>query len=545
MDLPSFYIRQVKMKLASGIYHVEHVSCYCGEKDVLPVVRQDRYGFDYRMGMCKSCGILYANPRMTAETYQAFYDNEYRKIYDDETTDDIFKNSIKTGETFMGFLDHFEIRPKVVFEIGCNTGAMLKPFHDAGIEAYGVDFNQERTAYGREQGLNLLTGGIEQLEVLGKKADLIILHHVLEHFLDLPGELTRIKALLSESGTLYVGVPGLYTTDRDILFQNAHAYQFTAATLAYVMETNGFDEIYCDEHIASLWQINDVTRSKKDVPKQELKQIWDHLFGERRRVPQIRTVNKFPVAERRENIRKALSLGFQNIHPLIDSHPGGDAVIIGGGPSVDGEVDKIIALVERGATVIAIERMYQWCLDHHIVPKYVVALDASEDVCESFHDTHPGVTHLVSVQCPPSVFGLLKKENTYIFNTPQRGINMADHWDDGNYDVVTVINAGGSVTICAMSIALTLGMRDLHIFGFDCHVTEGNYAKNITGVGSISHVYEIEIGEKVFKTTSPYLSFAQQFFEIIKMARANEMIGKVKVYGDSLVNHMSIEDIRG
>ena len=545
ISLPSYYIRQVKMKLASGIYYVETVPCYCGEKDSLPVVEQDRYGFDYRMGMCKNCGILYANPRMTAETYQRFYNDEYRKVYDDETTEDVFKNGLKQGATFVEFLSHFEIKPKVIFEIGCNTGAWLMPFKEQGAEVYGVDYNQERTEFGRSQGLSLLTGGIEQLEALGKKADLIILHHVLEHFLDLGGELARIKALLSENGTLYVGVPGLYTWDKDLLFQNAHTYQFTAATLTYLMETSGFDELYCDEHITSLWQPTDVARSRKDVPKQEIPQIWNHLFSEKRRVPQIRTVNKFPIFERRENIRKALSLGFRNIHPLIDSRAGSQAVIIGGGPSVDGEVDKIHALIERGAVVIAIERMYQWCLDNGIVPTYVVALDASEDVKESFQQTHPGVTHLVSVQCPPSVFELLSKENTYIFNTPQRGISMADLWDDHDYDTVTVINAGGSVTICAMSIAMTLGMKDLHIFGFDCHVTNGNYAKSITGVGAISHVYEVEIGERIFKTTSPYLSFAQQFFEILKMARELNQIGMVRVYGDSLVAHMSLEDING
>ena len=547
-SLPSYFIKRVESKFSSGAYKTESVKCFCGSEDAIPITERDRYGFSYRMVLCKVCGIMYANPRMTEESYKEFYNNEYRRIYDDqeeETKEEVFRNGLKSGASLSEFLSHFEIKPKTVLEIGCNTGAWLKPFKDQGAVIYGVDYNEERTNYGRSQGLDLITGGIDRLERLGVKADLIILHHVLEHFLDLEKELSRIKGLLAPFGTLYIGVPGLYTWDRDLLFQNAHTYQFNATTLSYVMECCGFEELYCDEHITSLWQIDESVRKKSNVPIGETSNISNHFFGKKRKVPMIKTVNKFPISDRRNNIKRALSHGFPDIVSLEGINAGQEAIIIGGGPSADCEIDKIRELHERGAVIIPIERMYQWAVENGIIPNYVVALDASDDVNEAFTEIYPGVKHLVATQCHSSVFDLLKGTNTYIFNTPQRGIDVADYWNESNYDSVIMINGGGSVTIAAMSVAMFLGMKRLHVFGFDCHITNGSYAKNITGVGAINHTYEVEIDERVFRTTSAYISFAQQFHLLMDIAKKEGMIESVKIYGDSMASAMSLEDIKG
>lgn len=547
-SLASYYIRRVKTKLASGEYQMEPASCFCGSSDAIPMIERDRYGFDYRMGVCRKCGIMYANPRMTEESYAKFYNEEYRKIYEedtDETAEDSFQSGLKQGAPLIELLEHFEIRPKIIFEIGCNTGAWLLPFKEKGAEVHGVDFNERRVWLGKSKGLDLSAGGIEELERIGKKADLIILHHVLEHFTDLERSIARIRNLLTPDGALYIGVPGLYAIDKNILFQNAHTFQFTAQTLTYVLECCGFSEVYSDEFITSIWRISDIRRSKDAIPREEIGNIVHFLTNDKIRIPKMRTVNKFPVAERREHIKQALSYGFPDIYTLLDSRKGREAVIIGGGPSVDLEVDKILSLIEDGAVVIAIERMYQWCIDNGIVPDYVVALDASDDVIESFSDLHPGVTHLLAVQCHSAIFDLLKGKNAYIFNTPQQGIDLATFWTENQYDAIGIINAGGSVTICSMSIAMYLGMKSMHIFGFDCHITSGNYAKNITGVGEIKSVFDVEIDGCIFTTTAPYLSFAQQFFELMAVAKAQGMVDRFRIYGDSMASHMTIENIRG
>src|SRR3972149_9917019 len=78
----SHYIRQVKGRIASKIYQTEEVSCYCGSNESFAITKNDRYGFNHQMNLCTRCGIIYASPRMTEGSYQKFYENEYRHIYD-------------------------------------------------------------------------------------------------------------------------------------------------------------------------------------------------------------------------------------------------------------------------------------------------------------------------------------------------------------------------------------------------------------------------------------------------------------------------------
>lgn len=542
---PAFYIRRVKTRLASGQYQMEPVSCFCGSNRSQPVVDKDRYGFDYRMVMCLDCGILYANPRMTEESFKKFYNDEYRKIYDYGSDEDaLFKNSVKNGIMFHEFIEHHDIKTDVVFDIGCNAGGWLVPFKEKGNEIYGCDYSQDRTEFGRTHGLNLMTGGLETLEVIGKKANFIIVNHVLEHQTDIPAFLKRVDSLLEDDGFLFIGVPGLFAYNRNVLFQNAHTYQFTAGTLAYVMKCCGFDEFYLDEFIASLWKKSESFQSIEDRPRYEAAKVFNYLFEEKKKVPIIKTICKFSVGERKENILKSLRVGVPDIDSLKNTQTGG-AVVIGGGPSVDGMVQTIKGLVHKGNRVVAIERMYGWCLENGIVPDYVVVLDASEDVHESFNKIHPSTKHLVASQCQSSILDRLKGSGTFLFHTPQNGFNLDDLWKDSPYENITVINAGGSVTLGAVSISFFLGFRDIHLFGFDCHVTSGDYAKGITGVGDIRSVYEIEIDGRVFKTTSPFISFAQQFFILWGFAKERNMVDSIKIYGDSMACAMSREDIQG
>ena len=543
----AYHIRRVNSKLASGEYRTEFCRCFCGSDESVPVTEKDRYGFYYRAVLCKFCGLIYSNPRMTNETMRKFYANEYRPIYDDDSdsTEINFKNGIVRSKHLIDFLDFFDIKPGIVYDIGCNAGAWLKPFQDRGAIVHGVDFGPERIAYGKRIGLPIEVGGIDDLMATGQQADLIIMNHLLEHVSDLESELTKARTLLKDDGHLFIRVPGLMTWDINILFQNAHCWQFTAETLEYVMECCGFEEAYLDQHISSLWVKSDRYRKKSDRPVSAFKQNASYLFGGKQLLPLVRTYNKFPISQRRSHLTSALSSSLPDISELEGCEKGRPAIIIGGGPSVDSQLESIRSLKEQGGRIIAIERMAAWCRKHWIIPDYILAMDASDDVMESFNVISSDSTYLVAAQCPPEVIRSLKDAKTYLYQTPQRGVDLAWMWAAADRSRLTMVNGGGSVTICAMSMALLLGMREWHIFGFDCHVTNATYANGITGVGDQTHCYPVDIGDRTFTTTSPYLSFAQQFFLLRAQAVKEGRLDNVRVYGDSLVVAMSEEDIHG
>lgn len=542
---PSFHIQRVKTKLAMGEYILEDIPCFCGSTNQQTITEKDRYGFNHRMVLCKSCGLIYNTPRMTEESYRKFYEDEYRPIYDWGCldTEQDFKVGISKASNLMEFLKEFDLYPKTVFDIGCNSGAWLKPFQDTGSKVYGVDYGLERIQYGQSLGLDLLQGSVFELEQTGERADLIILNHVLEHCLDLETTVKQIGNLLAENGILFISTPSLFTWKLDTLFQNAHPWLFTSRTLDHVMQSCGFENIYLDERIMSLWQKSDIIRDKISPSTKEVKHISDFLYGNKNYVPEIRTINKSPIRERKENIRAALKTKLPDMGVLIGALMNTDTIIIGGGPSVSDYAGKIKTMQETGMKVLTIERMYQWCLSHGIIPDYVVVMDASDDVVESFITVHPDTIHLIATQCRQDVFNRLRQYQVYIFNTPQKGIDMADMWNEHDYDNVTQINSGGSVTLCTISIAWTLGSKNIHIFGFDCHITNGDYAQGITGNGSMNDCMEVEIEGRIFKTRLDYMSFMQQFFQLIALARKVNMLESVKIYGDSMASWASKENI--
>jgi hypothetical protein len=283
---------------------------------------------------------------------------------------------------------------------------------------------------------------------------------------------------------------------------------------------------------------------KSNKPVDEVRFINSYFTSDKWLITPIRVGCKFDLDERKTNIKYAMSLGIPQITEIINKYPE-DAVIIGGGPSVNQYADKIKKLQKNGAKVYSIERMYKWCLNHGIVPDFVVAMDASDDVMEGFRQIHDDTTHILLAQCKPEVFDLLKDKKVYYFLVEQKGVPYSKYCEDYGINQVTMINAGGSVVLGAISIAITLGSKNFHIFGFDCHITDGNYCKGITGIGDIKNVIEVEINDKVFNTTPEYLAFMQQFFQLYGIAKELGQMQDVRVYGNSMCKVASKIDIDG
>lgn len=547
MPLSAYHSMIFNLKVNSGIYSRDFVKCFCGSDNYKEITDKDRYGIDYSLCLCYDCGLLYSNPRMTDESLKSFYENDYRNIYSDRGEVGECVDSVKGKNRIKDFVSNtlaeFEMpMPKIVFEIGCGNGSNLSAFNDC--ECIGVDYDHTAIKIGQDKGLDLKIGGIEVLEATGKKADLIIMNHVLEHMTDIESDLKRIRELLGETGILYVSVPGFYTWDRKSIFQNAHNYQFTGNTLDYIMRVCGFSDFHLDEQIESLWHKADFM-TKDNKFKDEHRTIETFLTNEKFLLPNVRMSSKFTLTERRNNIKHTVTTDTPEITELINKHPDSEAVIVSGGSSIEAYPDKIKELQKSGAKVYAIERMYKWCLSNGITPDYVVALDASDDVVESFDSPNIDVTHLIVAQAPAIIFEKLKGFKTYYFLLMQKGMDYSQIYTDNKHHMLTFINSGSSVSLCCMSIAMTLGARNLHVFGFDCHVNDKNYADGITGVGGIKDTMEVEIENSVFKTTPSYFAFMQQFFELYQISKANNLLNDVKVYGDSMVKVASKIDMDG
>lgn len=248
-------------------YTIESYLCECGagEEDFEVLAEKDRYGLPVRTVICKKCGLIMTNPRMTQDSYNYFYANTFAKLYrGDAGTEDIgvrFNTQRERGKRIFEFVQKYSDRKvQTVLEIGCAAGGILSAFLEQGCDVMGVDLDDAYLEYGRQKGLNLKLGHSADLLQEGKKYDLIILSHVFEHFLDIEKELLVIQELLTPEGLLYIEVPGLKALDHgaykgNILacLQNAHVRIFSLETLSNVMKKYGFDFYVGSELIQSLF----------------------------------------------------------------------------------------------------------------------------------------------------------------------------------------------------------------------------------------------------------------------------------------------------
>lgn len=283
-------------KLASGQYVLETAACFCGGERFRILAQVDRYRLPVQTVLCLDCGLLSTNPRMNQESYARFYNDEYRPLYEgaEDKPECSYARTLVESKKLMDFIKpHLRSRPGLVMELGANMGATLSLFQQAGWDARGADYGRAHIEAGRElsgvRGLEV--GGVERLKEMTVTADLFVLQHVLEHFLDLPEQLSHIRSLIKPDGLLYVEVPGLYSwvdgnCSGDLLgyLQNAHTYHFTPATLDYVMGCAGFKRVAGDEYIRSLYAPIGTKREIADVPSGEALRTEEFLRAAERRL---------------------------------------------------------------------------------------------------------------------------------------------------------------------------------------------------------------------------------------------------------------------
>lgn len=260
---------EVHQALEDGEYLLEEVTCaVCGSTESTNLGEKDRYGLYYPTVICKECGLIYSNPRMTQESYNTFYNREYRRLYNgaETATELFFHRQQKQGQRIYDYLKSKNLLPPEgakIIEVGCGAGGILKFFKSKGYEILGLDLGEEYINYGREHHqLDLRSGFLADLDD-SINADLIIYSHVLEHILDPVSELEEVKKYLNTDGRVYIEVPGIKNIhknyDSNILtyLQNAHTFHFSLESLKNLLSKCSFKLIVGDQYVHSVFGVNE------------------------------------------------------------------------------------------------------------------------------------------------------------------------------------------------------------------------------------------------------------------------------------------------
>lgn len=315
--------KQIESKISQGIYQFESVPCcICKSEDFELLSNKDRYGFYLPVVICKKCGLIQTNPRMTQESYNSFYNSEYRKMYggSELPTREFFTAQYYKGQTIYSYLQKTHVLLKLpsqlfVFEVGCGTGGILKYFKDRGCRVHGIDLGEEYIKFGKSKyDLDLSAGTIADMS-FDKSPDVIIYSHILEHILSPKDELKHIYRVLGPNGVVYMAMPGVknllnsYEMNFLLLLQNAHVYHFTLTTLRNLLETNGFQLLCGNETIKSVFKKNGRISSTR------LENDYEAVMAYLRGVEKLRPLSLFTPCKLRSIIIKALK-SFR-IHGLV------------------------------------------------------------------------------------------------------------------------------------------------------------------------------------------------------------------------------------
>ena len=105
-----------------------------------------------------------------------------------------------------------------------------------GKEVIGFDYGEKLINSGREKGINIFQGSIEDMD---KSYDLVILIHVLEHFLSPVEQIKKLRNYTNRY--LFVEIPGMVNQLPSL--QSAHLYYFSVNTLFSCIFRAGFKAI--------------------------------------------------------------------------------------------------------------------------------------------------------------------------------------------------------------------------------------------------------------------------------------------------------------
>jgi 2-polyprenyl-3-methyl-5-hydroxy-6-metoxy-1,4-benzoquinol methylase len=136
---------------------------------------------------------------------------------------------------------------KTALDIGSMYGYLIEELKKKKIDCSGIEIDIEAVEYSRKRKLDVKKISLEEfLKQDGKKYDLIILSHVLEHLLEPRQKLLKLKKHLNVNGKILVMVPNYDSLTRKLFGSfwgywdiPAHITHFNTSSLQYLVNLSG------------------------------------------------------------------------------------------------------------------------------------------------------------------------------------------------------------------------------------------------------------------------------------------------------------------
>lgn len=251
---------------------------------------------EFQVVRCKSCGLMYTNPRPTQETMGYFYPPDYapyqtffvpyvemfqsrdslipkiknelkyqilQKYYSYQGLEPAFRflamaklpagiKSLILRISYFYFRKHYYRTPVWeeggrALDLGCGSGAYLLLLKNIGWEVIGVDIGDNVAREVKEAKITIFTGELNNLQLETNSFNVITMWHVLEHLHSPMETLQEIYHLLTDNGSLFIEVPNNASIVTKIFRSNwfawdlpRHLCHFSPLSLSRLLKRAGF-----------------------------------------------------------------------------------------------------------------------------------------------------------------------------------------------------------------------------------------------------------------------------------------------------------------
>ncbi len=205
----------------------------------------DRDGEALRTVMCDACGHVFTNPAPTEAELNAYYSSKYRTEYKGVLTPKR-KHVLRAGFRALERLERlqaFAKPPAKVLDVGAGGGEFAYLLATAGYDVRGIEPNAGYAGYAKQSyGVNIQATTLELAQFEPEQFDVITLHHVFEHLLDLRGGLAKLSGWLKPGGLIVIEVPNIMSWFHAPRrrFHAAHLHAFNPAGLEDLLQASGF-----------------------------------------------------------------------------------------------------------------------------------------------------------------------------------------------------------------------------------------------------------------------------------------------------------------
>lgn len=229
---------------------LESVACrLCGRRDARPYAVK----FELALVKCRSCGLVYAQPRLReAEIMKRYSPDYFYKEYlpvfrADETSYDL---DLVRGHyhLYLQLIAPLAVTGRRLLDVGSGAGFFLKAAESAGWDVEGVEVSTAAADYAnRVLGVRVRRAKLEDVGFGPDTFDVVTLLDTIEHLGDPDRAMAEIFRIMKPGGRLILNTPDLRSLSRRVLGKSwavltpaEHLQYYTARTLRRTLEKAKF-----------------------------------------------------------------------------------------------------------------------------------------------------------------------------------------------------------------------------------------------------------------------------------------------------------------